>query len=517
MADLSEGSKLCTNCQQKINLANFLIHESFCLRNIVPCEHCKKPINKNQKDEHFQEFHAKVKCECGELIEKINFETHKQETCRKRQGSCFYCDLSLDFDKLEDHIEFCGSRTEKCSKCNQYVKAKDQSKHDSTKCAYPPQPVQPVQKQQPPQVNLLRYQSNQATNYSSNVPTFANENLLQRAHSSETRSYKREVSDDQVSLSLLPCEFCSEFYLSGELIDHQNSCLLNPILSEDANEPIDIHLNGLLNRNLNMNEPAQLLRTLNDPLNRDMFQMLGLNTNPSNANRTRNPLENETYMDYMTDDEDEINEIEDAITANSIASSHSIKKNHNDSNKIPCELCDELVEFEDWEIHQLTCKYSADVLEASRPVLNPLLAQYDQKNSTNQDIKPEKKSSYQNSLKDSEASSSRGILKNSKQLPFAKEAAASVSTLKPALKTNGITNSITNNATNGNTNGNTNGTTKESGSIKSFNPTTRPAGSKLFENNKPKSSSTSVSSNSSKPSTDSKSGPSKLNGFQNKK
>jgi hypothetical protein len=40
---------------------------------------------------------------------------------------------------------------------------------------------------------------------------------------------------------------------------------------------------------------------------------------------------------------------------------------------------------------------------------------------------------------------------------------------------------------------------------------------KLFENNKPKSSSTSVSSNSSKPSTDSKSGPSKLNGFQNKK
>ncbi len=81
---------------------------------------------------------------------------------------------------------------------------------------------------------------------------------------------------------------------------------------------------------------------------------------------------------------------------------------------------------------------------------------------------------------DSEASSSRGILKNSKQLPFAKEAAASVSTLKPALKPNGITNSITNNATNGNTNG----TTKESGSIKSFNPTTRPAGSKSFILNK---------------------------------
>lgn len=511
MADLSEGSKLCTNCQQKINLANFLIHESFCLRNIVPCEHCKKPINKNQKDEHFQEYHVKVKCECGDLIEKINLDTHKQETCRKRQGNCFYCELSLDFDKLEEHIEFCGSRTEKCPKCNQYIKAKDQSKHDSTKCAYPPQPVQPAQQQQqhgPSQANLFRYQSNQATNNNYQVPTYSNENLIQRAHSIETRSFKRELSDDQVSLSMLPCEFCSEFYLSGELIDHQNSCPLNPILFEEASVPIDMHLNGLLNRNLNINEPGQLLRTLNNPLNRDMFQMMGLNTNPLSANRNQNPLENETYMDYMTDDEDEINEIADVIPT---ATSQTTTSNHNDinSNKIPCELCDELVEFEDWEVHQLTCKYSADTLDASRSAITPILAQYDQKYNVNQGTKPEIKASNQNPSKESGVTSSSGILKNSKQLPFAKEAAASVSSLKPALKTNGTTSSITNNSTNGGT--------RELGSVKTFNASTRPAGSKLFESNQPRSSATSVTSNSSKPSTDSKINSSKLNGFQSKK
>ena len=65
--------------------------------------------------------------------------------------------------------------------------------------------------------------------------------------------------------------------------------------------------------------------------------------------------------------------------------------------------------------------------------------------------------------------SSSGILKNSKQLPFAKEAAASVSSLKPALKTNGTTSSITNNSTNGGT--------RELGSVKTFNASTRPAGS----------------------------------------
>ena len=80
--------------------------------------------------------------------------------------------------------------------------------------------------------------------------------------------------------------------------------------------------------------------------------MMGLNTNPLSANRNQNPLENETYMDYMTDDEDEINEIADVIPT---ATSQTTTSNHNDinSNKIPCELCDELVEFEDWEVHQV--------------------------------------------------------------------------------------------------------------------------------------------------------------------
>jgi len=36
-----------------------------------------------------------------------------------------------------------------------------------------------------------------------------------------------EISDAQTSLSLLPCEFCTDFFSSTDLIDHQVNYLLN--------------------------------------------------------------------------------------------------------------------------------------------------------------------------------------------------------------------------------------------------------------------------------------------------
>jgi hypothetical protein len=45
--------------KQQISVANFLIHESFCLRNIQLCNLCQKPMNKNLKEEHFKKFHEK--------------------------------------------------------------------------------------------------------------------------------------------------------------------------------------------------------------------------------------------------------------------------------------------------------------------------------------------------------------------------------------------------------------------------------------------------------------------------
>ncbi len=65
------------NSKQEINLASFLMHEPFCLRNIVLCDKCSQPFDKSQQQEHFEEYHALVACECGEQVEKSEIESHK--------------------------------------------------------------------------------------------------------------------------------------------------------------------------------------------------------------------------------------------------------------------------------------------------------------------------------------------------------------------------------------------------------------------------------------------------------
>ena len=50
---------------------------------------------------------------------------------------CVYCQLKFPKNEFEAHIDYCGSRTEQCPKCGQYIKLKDQTKHEDTKCRYP--------------------------------------------------------------------------------------------------------------------------------------------------------------------------------------------------------------------------------------------------------------------------------------------------------------------------------------------------------------------------------------------
>lgn len=192
MSDLNSGTKQCQNCGQNINLASFLMHEAFCLKNIIKCKLCNNPYDKNLKDAHFDEFHSKIKCECGEVVEKGLLEVHKAETCRKRQVQCFYCDLSLDFDKFQNHLESCGTRTEICDKCKEYVLLKDMTKHLDTNCAYP--------------VNKK----------STVIPK-------------PMTSKKIDISSRPKSgFVIFPCEFCDEQFVGfEELIRHQTECALN--------------------------------------------------------------------------------------------------------------------------------------------------------------------------------------------------------------------------------------------------------------------------------------------------
>ena len=50
---------------------------------------------------------------------------------------CQYCELQLQFSELTSHIEYCGSRTEKCDLCNRFIQKKDFEEHMNTGCQYP--------------------------------------------------------------------------------------------------------------------------------------------------------------------------------------------------------------------------------------------------------------------------------------------------------------------------------------------------------------------------------------------
>lgn len=111
---------------------------------------------KTQKDEHMDEFHAEVRdnqrlivwsayfamtrfcfqvaCKCGKKMEKRFFDDHQAKECRQRMLKCDFCELELTFQDLQGHVEYCGSRTEKCEKCGQFVMKKGQAFHDATKC-----------------------------------------------------------------------------------------------------------------------------------------------------------------------------------------------------------------------------------------------------------------------------------------------------------------------------------------------------------------------------------------------
>ncbi|XP_033747693.1 TRAF-type zinc finger domain-containing protein 1-like isoform X2 [Pecten maximus] len=136
-------TKFCSNCKREINAANFMMHEMHCRRHISLCTHCQEPIPKAEMDVHFEESHAKINCaKCNQAVQKMDLEKHEEQECPKRQMKCAYCEMDVAQQELEAHLGYCGTRTEPCARCGQYIMIKDQVKHEDSNCTYPqPKPT----------------------------------------------------------------------------------------------------------------------------------------------------------------------------------------------------------------------------------------------------------------------------------------------------------------------------------------------------------------------------------------
>ena len=52
----------------------------------------------------------------------------------RRPVNCEFCDLDYPYCEIVEHKDMCGSRTDKCEKCNGIVMLKDMAKHMSSGC-----------------------------------------------------------------------------------------------------------------------------------------------------------------------------------------------------------------------------------------------------------------------------------------------------------------------------------------------------------------------------------------------
>lgn len=46
-----------------------------------------------------------------------------------RPVACQHCDIELAFCKLQDHEDYCGARTERCSRCNRNIMLRELKSH----------------------------------------------------------------------------------------------------------------------------------------------------------------------------------------------------------------------------------------------------------------------------------------------------------------------------------------------------------------------------------------------------
>ncbi|NXC20125.1 XAF1 factor, partial [Corythaeola cristata] len=116
--------------KRDVSAANFSIHEAHCLRFLALCPKCDEPVAQKDMKKHQTEAHKQVRCTlCHQSMQQYQLEHHETEECHKRAMKCEICELEMPFDKLQEHVNSCASRTEWCWECNKYIMYKDQNKH----------------------------------------------------------------------------------------------------------------------------------------------------------------------------------------------------------------------------------------------------------------------------------------------------------------------------------------------------------------------------------------------------
>lgn len=119
----------CDNCRTKILSEYWAIHSVTCARHKWYCKECDIVCPVSKKDEHNTEYHTLIKCACGWEMSPHKYKTHTVDECDLRVLPCIYCECPLPANTLEEHQDWCGSRTEACELCDKRVQLRHLEDH----------------------------------------------------------------------------------------------------------------------------------------------------------------------------------------------------------------------------------------------------------------------------------------------------------------------------------------------------------------------------------------------------
>uniref|UniRef100_A0A7S1KQC0 C2H2-type domain-containing protein n=1 Tax=Percolomonas cosmopolitus TaxID=63605 RepID=A0A7S1KQC0_9EUKA len=127
---LSPAHQTCTNCGQSISKSRMIMHSVHCEKNYTKCSNCSRSVLRSELENHQQKYHALTECSaCGIELEKCKLKQHKSDECQMRVEYCQFCELPLKPSEKFDHEVACGSQTEMCVGCDQYVFLKERDAH----------------------------------------------------------------------------------------------------------------------------------------------------------------------------------------------------------------------------------------------------------------------------------------------------------------------------------------------------------------------------------------------------
>jgi len=107
-------------------MQNYRMHTLHCARNIALCPDCDEPIPRGELEEHKEEVHGLQDCPlCAEKVEACKLEEHQESMCSKRTTLCKFCATHVEMGKLTEHENYCGSRTDKCEQCGEFIMLKN--------------------------------------------------------------------------------------------------------------------------------------------------------------------------------------------------------------------------------------------------------------------------------------------------------------------------------------------------------------------------------------------------------